>query len=520
MRSRLAAWWHGAGGARDDEGDATAKQWQVQGGRDVPADRMDLHARAADGGVNALPRVWAENDGCTRMYGVPYSEHSSHTELHNLVSALKPNRIVPTVNAESAEQREKLIGQLQNQWTARPTSAPRVALSTEDRGGEGGGGGGGEGEGRDEPRCGRPRSAAKAVERAHRRRSIEQQRGGCRSNTADGSKGDTSAASSSSSAAVQLPTDADDPLLAQLRDIIGEGAPQEYLKGLLSDSNGDVELACSIHFGANGGVVPEASAEEAAAVAQEVSSSSSPALGASSSRGGPSSSKDDGDEDLALPPGTVAWVVGKEFKLYTSKEALEARLTALGASVVASGSRFAKREVTLIVVPEGMEAGSVVRGSCPDAPIVHESWVVKRAMALRAGKITPAAPPTPASKSAAGKKRVRSSGSATGGSGGAAAATDSGGGGGGGEKRAARYRSMSAAAASRMERAVCERLYLIERRDASVTSPSGLVTLKVVFSVLGSTGNVYEAVICRQPSCTPPTSASAIRSANTFYSYT
>ena len=53
-----------------------------------------------------------------------------------------------------------------------------------------------------------------------------------------------------------------------------------------------------------------------------------------------------------------------------------------------------------------------------------------------------------------------------------------------------------------MERAVCERLYLIERRDASVTSPSGLVTLKVVFSVLGSTGNVYEAVICRQPSCT------------------
>ena len=47
-----------------------------------------------------------------------------------------------------------------------------------------------------------------------------------------------------------------------------------------------------------------------------------------------------------------------------------------------------------------------------------------------------------------------------------------------------------------------ERLYLIERRDASVASPSGLLTLRHDFSVLGSTGNVYEVSICREPKCT------------------
>ena len=59
-----------------------------------------------------------------------------------------------------------------------------------------------------------------------------------------------------------------------------------------------------------------------------------------------------------------------------------------------------------------------------------------------------------------------------------------------------------AAAAARMERALSERLYLIERRDESECSPSGLVALRHAFAVLGSTGNVYSVSICRTPSCT------------------
>lgn len=41
----------------------------------------------------------------------------------------------------------------------------------------------------------------------------------------------------------------------------------------------------------------------------------------------------------------VAWVVGNEFKLYKTKKLLQARLEALGASVVSEGRRLSKREV-------------------------------------------------------------------------------------------------------------------------------------------------------------------------------
>ena len=68
------------------------------------------HTRALAADPSALPRVWAENGGTTRVYGVSYSEHSSYSELHALVGALRPGKVVPTVNAASAGEREKLVG--------------------------------------------------------------------------------------------------------------------------------------------------------------------------------------------------------------------------------------------------------------------------------------------------------------------------------------------------------------------------------------------------------------------------
>ena len=42
-------------------------------------------------------------------YGVPYSEHSSYTELRDCVRVLSPRVIEPTVNAGSAEKQRRML---------------------------------------------------------------------------------------------------------------------------------------------------------------------------------------------------------------------------------------------------------------------------------------------------------------------------------------------------------------------------------------------------------------------------
>lgn len=57
-------------------------------------------------------KAWMENDGRTRVFAVPYSEHSSFTELRDLVAMLKPERVIPTVNAETRAARERVMAPL------------------------------------------------------------------------------------------------------------------------------------------------------------------------------------------------------------------------------------------------------------------------------------------------------------------------------------------------------------------------------------------------------------------------
>ena len=70
------------------------------------------------------------------------------------------------------------------------------------------------------------------------------------------------------------------------------------------------------------------------------------------------------------------------------------------------------------------------------------------------------------------------------------------------EKRAARYRSAPTEdIQTRIVRALNQRLYLISQEDKS-SSESGLLSKH--FTILGSTGNVYDVIVDKKPCCTCP----------------
>jgi len=154
--------------------------------------------------------------------------------------------------------------------------------------------------------------------------------------------------------------------LPALLELLGPGAPLRYARALLADARGDLSTAAAVHFGANGGAFPRESADET----DETASAAGAAVsGAGAEKGGRERKRRvaearpsyvsleeeagcevvEEEEELSLPPGSVAWVLeparGKSYSLYRSRAALEARLTALGALVVAKGCRLAKTEV-------------------------------------------------------------------------------------------------------------------------------------------------------------------------------
>ena len=51
--------------------------------------------------------------------GIPYSEHSSFSELREFVRFLRPQRVIPTVNNHSAKKRDDMQRHFK-QWLTNP----------------------------------------------------------------------------------------------------------------------------------------------------------------------------------------------------------------------------------------------------------------------------------------------------------------------------------------------------------------------------------------------------------------
>ena len=414
------------------------------------------------------PPVWASDDGRTRTYGVPYSEHSSFPELEAFVAALKPEKLIPTVNAATRKKREDLKG-LFVDGVDRSGDRGKIDLYLSAKCGGG------------------PKDPLKAVD-VRRQAALLREFAKKKEATAEqADDGDVDAAQ-----------------LAVLREVVGADAPARYCAKLLADASGDVEQAVAVHFGAHGGAVPASYFAAPCPV---------------DGRGGGGPTEDD-DGDLLV--GAVFAVRGRDedFRLFRpsgprppkrqrgdkaqqaggAAEKIRERLRQLGACVVGLHDHGAKKLApTHVIVPEGAEAGSLV-GLDHLVRVRRESWLVKRIRALDAGRV---APPTEADLANAQRRKSDAAAKQV--------ADDVGPRGerrlGANGKAVARPRRRTAETDALVHRALTETMYLVARDDRTRPAPPGACRpppLVHAFAVMGSTGNVYDVTIEREPSCTCP----------------
>lgn len=65
--------------------------------------------------------------GNVSIYGVPYSEHSSFSELEEFVQFLRPKRLIPTVNCDDEQNVRKMIGLL-DRYTEHSTNKSKISF--------------------------------------------------------------------------------------------------------------------------------------------------------------------------------------------------------------------------------------------------------------------------------------------------------------------------------------------------------------------------------------------------------
>ncbi|XP_064382971.1 DNA cross-link repair 1A protein-like isoform X2 [Halichondria panicea] len=77
----------------------------------------------------SLSSVRPQTSGPISIYGIPYSEHSSYTELREFVQYLRPLKIIPTVDNASSKRREEMQKNFR-EWLSVHSTVPAKKQTT------------------------------------------------------------------------------------------------------------------------------------------------------------------------------------------------------------------------------------------------------------------------------------------------------------------------------------------------------------------------------------------------------